>query len=144
MAYGTIGDHKANILKKVLAEGKIKVYADTAGNVERTDIITPDGKVSITKDYEQVVRLSKFKRIDIYSSEDSLLESLDIVVDNSLIHSYIFYYRQSMIGRGQGDIAAFLANSLLGEGIDPRLISGSSIDPEVMTTIQNILKGKSY
>jgi hypothetical protein len=141
--FGSLGDHKANILKKVLAEGKIKIFRDAADAVERTDIIVPNGKVVITKDYEAVARLSKFKKIDIYSSEDTLLDSLDIITDSSMIHSYKFYFHNSPVGRGFGDIAMCLIQSLIEGSADPRLLTGSSVDPEVVATIKDILSGKS-
>ncbi len=141
--FGGIGDHKATILKKEMAEGRIKVYRDSRDSVERTEITVPDGKVVITKDYEEVARLSKFKKIDIYSAEDTLLDSLDIITDSSMIHSYKFYFHNTPVGRGFGDMAMCLVQSLVEGSADPRLLQGSSVDPEVIEVIQKVLKGKS-
>lgn len=141
--FGSLGDHKATILKKVLAEGRIKIYRDSRDSVERTEISVPDGKVVILKDYEEVARLSKFKKIDIYSSEDTLLDTLDVITDSSMIHSYKFYFHNSPIGRGNGDIAMCLVQSLVEGSADPRLLAGSSVDPQVIEVIQKVLKGKS-
>ncbi len=141
--FGGLGDHRATILKKVMAEGKIKIYRDSRDSVERTEISVPDGKVVILKDYEEVARLSKFKKIDIYSSEDTLLDTLDIITDSSMIHSYKFYFHNSPIGRGNGDIAMCLVQTLIEGSADPRLLAGSAIDPQVVEIIQKVLKGKS-
>ncbi|HUQ84713.1 MAG TPA: hypothetical protein VM077_00160 [Candidatus Limnocylindrales bacterium] len=141
--FGSAGDHKATILKKVMADGKIKVYRDSQDSVERTEISVNDGKIVITKDYEAVARLSKFKKIDVYSNQDTLLDSIDIITDSSMIHSYKFYYHNSPVGRGYGEIAMCLTQSCLEGSVDPRLLAGSAIDPQVIETIQNILKGKS-
>ncbi|HVF68987.1 MAG TPA: hypothetical protein VNA13_00295 [Xanthomonadales bacterium] len=141
--FGSLGDHKATILKKEMADGQIKVYRDSRDSVERTEITVPDGKVIITKDYEEVARLSKFKKIDIYSNEDTHLDSIDIITDSSMIHSYKFYFHNSAIGRGYGDIALCLMQGFQEGTVDPRLLTGSTVDPEVIETIQKILKGKS-
>jgi hypothetical protein len=141
--FGGLGDHKANILKKVLSEGAVKVYSDPSGAVERTDISLGSGKVVITKDFEKVARLSKYKKIDIYSNEDTLLDTIDIINENSMIHTYIFYYRRSPLGRGYGDIGSFIIQSLMPGTLDPRLVSGSSVDPAVIDSIKKIMAGKS-
>jgi hypothetical protein len=142
MEYTKIGDHKATILKKVLADGRIKVYRDAVDAVEKTEISLPEGKVIINKDYEKVARLSRFKKIDIYSNEDTLLESIDIETEESMVHSYRFYLRSSPIGRGFGDIATCIANAFVEGSLDPRYLQGSSVDEEVITTIKSILTGK--
>ncbi len=141
--FGSLGDHRATILKKEMAEGRIKIFRDSRDSVERTEISVSDGKVVITKDYEQVARLSKFKKIDIYSTEDTPLDSLDIITDSSMIHSYKFYFHNSPIGRGYGDLAMCLIQSLVEGSADPRLLAGSSVDPQVLEVIQKVLKGKS-
>ena len=140
--FGSLGDHRATILKKVLSEGKIKVFRDPTDAVEKTEITLDKGKIVIHKDYEQVARLSKFKRIDIYSQDDTLLDSIDIVTEESIIHSYTFYFHKSPIGRGNGNLDECIISAFAEGSIDPRYLQGSSVDQEVITTIKKILEEK--
>lgn len=139
---GSLGDHTATILKKVLLDGKVKVFRNPTDTVEKTVITLVNGKIVIHKDFEQIARLSKFKSIDIYSSDETLLDSIDIITEESIIHSYTFYIDRSPIGRGHGDIDECIVNAFVEGSIDPRFLQGSSVDGEVITTIRNVLEGK--
>lgn len=141
--FGSTVVHKATILKKVMGNGAIKVFTDSKGASERIEIVLTEGKVVINKDYELVSSMAHFKTIELYSSEDVLKDSIDIISQDSRIHVFTFYFHNSPIGRGNGDIGLSIAEAFVTGSVDPRYLAGASVDPEVIETIQNILKGKS-
>lgn len=141
--FGSIGEHKATILKKVMGGGMIKVFTDPIGAAEKIEIELTDGKVVIIKDYEVTPNRAHFKKIDLYSNEDTLLDTIDIVSEDLQIHVFTFYFHKSPIGKGSGDIGLVIAESLIGGSVDPRYIAAAEVDPEVINTIQTVLKGKT-
>jgi hypothetical protein len=136
--------HKATILKKVLNNGAYKIYADITGHVQRTEISLPEGKVIIIKDYEKVPAFAHYRSLTVLSSQDISLGSLSIVPeDRKLPNSSLrFYDGNTQIGSGSGDIGLAIADKLLGIEADPRRTAMSSVDPDIITSITNFLKGK--
>jgi hypothetical protein len=87
---------------------------------------------------------SRYKKIEIFSLDEESLGTLDIITDLQLLHpTFRFYLGTSPLGRGSGDIGMFIAGKLLGDFADPRLIAGSSVDPEVMQTIEKMIERKT-
>jgi hypothetical protein len=149
----TLGDshmrHKAIILKRSFEDGKVKLYEDARGIAERTEINVeeegkPSGKVVVYKDYDFPGGLAKYKKIDIFSVNEELLGSLNMYPrdkDNPR-PVYRFFYDRAEIGSGNGDIALFVAQALVGRNIQSRSGAGTAIDGEIVTTIKHILQTK--
>jgi hypothetical protein len=139
---GSLGEHKATILKKIIADGNVKIYTDPQGVVEKTDISIPEGKIVVIKDYEVTARLAKYKKIDVYSNTEQKLDTVDIISENSMMHTYTFYFHGNAIGKGSGDLGTALASGFFPDAVDPRLLAGSAVDPEVIKVIKDVLQEK--
>jgi len=146
MAYGGIiqsRGHSATFLKRNVLDGKIRVFEDEKGGAERAEILIPEGKVVIIKDYEEAPQFAKYQRVDCYSLRDELLGTLTIIQDNRFLKDYRFYDGNMPLGRGNGDIVAAIAQKLLGEEVmDPRYVAGSTIDAVVVETIKHMFPRK--
>ena len=146
---GGLGDshsgHPAIILKHTLHDGNIKIFEDAKGIAERTEIIIPEGKVVVYKDYEVSEKLAMYKKIDIFSVEDELRGTIDIMPHDrtSPYPAYRFFYEKAEIGGGKGDIALFIGQNFLGENLDSRSGIGTTVDEEVISTIKRVLQTKS-
>lgn len=146
--FGTLGDrnskHPAIILKRTMMDGSVRVYEDSTGGAERTDIIVPEGKVVVHKDYELLVTLAQFKKIVVLSKDDEVKGSIDVIARDRTSPKpvYRFFYNRSEIGGGYGDIGMFLAHKLLGGVMDARTGVGTTVDDEVISTIKEILQSK--
>lgn len=144
----TIGDrysgHRAVILKRSFEDGKVKVFEDGRGLAERTEMIVDEGKIMVYKDYDYQGGLSRYKRIDIYNINEELVGSIKLYPKDKLNPHpiYRFFYEQSEIGLGNGDIALFIAQALVARNIQSRSGAGTSLDGEIITTIKQILDTK--
>lgn len=136
--------HKATILKNSLNNGAYKVYQDPSGHVQRTEIIVPEGKIVIIKDYDKVPVFSHYRSLTVYSSGDVSLGSLGIVPEDRRIPDSMlrFYNGNMQIGSGRGDIGVAIASNLLNLEVDPRKAATSKVDPDVIAAITEFLKGK--
>jgi hypothetical protein len=150
VSYGgpSMGDshqgHNATLLRHRLEDGKVKVYTDSKGVSERTEIQMPNGLVIVYKDYGFSRMLAHYKTIEILDMEKQPLGTIELQPTNRLIaHTdYRFFYERSEIGRGSGDIGLLLAQELVSHTIQPRSGKGTGVDGEIVTTIKNILNSK--
>ncbi len=140
---GKLSEHPMVILKKVLNDGDYKVFQDKTGHAERIEIVVPEGKIVIIKDYEQVPTLAHYKKVDVFGKNDESLGSLEIFFEDRTMKNGTlrFFENKSQIGTGHGDIGIAIASQLLTLSLDPRLVSDSSIDPEVIASIKRMLQG---
>ncbi|MEK7571086.1 MAG: hypothetical protein AAB553_02320 [Patescibacteria group bacterium] len=142
-------DEKRYVLKKMEAEGKIKFYDDEKKETGKVEIIAEKGKVVFYKDYlpspAGVGFLERIKKIDIFSSDDELRDTLFVITDDKTMMHPIYQFSQGnmVLGRGKGDIVMAIAYHLLGDVIDSRFILGSAVDEEVLTTIKKLIEGKT-
>jgi hypothetical protein len=145
--FGGLGDkrshHPAVILKRTFMDGAVKLFVDSTGGAERTEILTSEGKVVVYKDFDVSPAFSQYKKIEIRTFEDELHGSLDLInrERTSPRPVYTVYYERGEIGRASGDIAMTIAHELLGGNIDSRGF-GSSVDGEIITIIKEVLHTK--
>lgn len=141
---GETGGHKATILKNSLNNGAYKVYQDPSGRVQRTEIIVPEGKIIIIKDYDKIPVFSHYRSLTVLSPDDVTLGTLSIVPeDRRLPDSMLRFFTGNMqIGSGRGDIGAAIASKLINLETDPRKAATSNVDPDIITAITDFLKGK--
>ncbi len=137
--------HPAIILKRTLYDGNVKIFEDAKGIAQRTEILVSEGKIVVYKDYEVSEKLAKYKKIDVFSIEDELRGTIDIIARDrtSPNPSYRFFYEGGEIGAGSGDLALFIAQKFLGENIASRSGIGTYLDEEVILTIKKIFQNKS-
>jgi hypothetical protein len=139
----TIGDqqggHRAIILKHLFEDGngKVKIYEDTKG-------LARQGKILIFKDTDIPGGTVRYKKIEVYSVGEELLGAINMYPkDKFSPHPvYRFFYDQTEIGSGNGDIALFVAHEIVSRTIQARSGAGTSIDGEIITTIKQILQIK--
>ncbi len=144
---GSGGWHKhfANILKHAMYDGAIKVFEDETGGAQRTEIVVPEGKVIVIKDFEKLPTLSQYKRIEVYSPDDEFLDALEIFPEDRMSGSSLLrvFYGRFPIGVGSGDLGMIIASKLTGSVMEPRHVGTSSVDDEVVTAIKKMLARKS-
>jgi hypothetical protein len=121
----------------------VKLFVDSTGGAERTEINTSEGKVIVYKDFDVSPAFSQYKKIEIRTFEDSLKGSIDLInrERSSPRPVYRAYYDKGEIGRASGDVAMTIAHELLGGNIDSRGF-GSSVDGEIIATIKQMLHSK--
>jgi hypothetical protein len=144
----TLGDshsgHNANLLRKRLEDGKVKLYTDPKGVSERVEIQVENGLVVVYKDYGFSRTLAHYKKIEILDGDMQPRGSIDLTPTNRTVShtDYRFFYEGSEIGKGSGDIGLLIAQKLVSRAIQVRSGAGSGVDDEVITTIKNILNLK--
>lgn len=142
---GKYGLHQVNILRHILADGKVKVFQDEKGAAERVEIETPKGMVIVYKEYRQAASLSRYTKVEVTSLDNEPVGTIDIVTDvANLLHPVSkFFIGTSMLGQGTGDVAMYVASKFISDvALDTRYIVGSSVDQEVIETIQKMLDRK--
>lgn len=146
--FGALGDrhssHQTIILKRSMLDGNVKIFEDSKGLAERTELTMPTGKVCVYKDYDESGVLAKYKKIDVLSNDGELMGSLSLYPrDRTIAHPvYRVFADRQEIGTAYGDIPLFLAKKLLDASIDPRSGVGTTVDDEVITEIKNLLTNK--
>lgn len=143
---GDRGSHTANILKRTLMDGRVKVYEDETKKLEKTEILADKGTIAFNVEYVVVGGTPRLKSIDIFSLDNEPLGTLDVITDSQTqLHPiYRFSYGGNQLGQGTGDVASFIAQKILGaDNLDPRYLTGSSVDEEVITTITKLLERKT-
>jgi len=147
--FGGLGDKAhgtANILKRTMLNGQMKVYEDETKKLERTEILAKEGTLNFHTEYLTVGSIARLKSIEIISLDNEPLGTVEVITDSQTqLHPiYRFSYHGGPIGRGTGDVAMFIAQKLLGDAeIDPRYTLGSSVDPEVVDIITKLLQRKT-
>lgn len=136
--------HPATILKKMDKNGALKVFTDTSGHVQRTDIAVPGGRVIVIKDYDTLPIYSHYKIVTVLSPQDLTLGTLTISPEDRRRPTSMsrFFDGNDMIGTGTGDIGIAIAHELIGVTADSLHGIHSSVDPTVITTIKAFLQGK--
>ena len=143
---GDRGSHTANILKRTMLDGQMKVFEDESKMLEKTEILAKQGNVVLNTKYITVGGAGRLEDIEIYSLENELRGKIDVITDHQTQLHPIYRFSQggAVLGQGTGDVAMFIAAKVLGEeGIDPRYLTGSSVDDEVINTITKLLQGKT-
>jgi len=136
--------HQATILKKMDNNGALKVFTDTSGHVQRTDIAVPGGRVIVIKDYDTVPIYSHDKIVTVLSPQDITLGTLTISLEDRKRPTSMsrFFDGNDMIGTGTGDIGMAIAHELLGVTADSLQGAHSTVDANVITAIKAFLQGK--
>jgi hypothetical protein len=136
--------HNATLLRKRLEDGKVKVYTDPKGVAERVEIQVPNGLVVVFKDYGFSRALAHYKMIEILDGDMQPLGKIELEPTNRTVShtDYRFFYEQSEIGRGSGDIGLFIAQKLVSRAIQPRSGGSTGVDDEIITTINSVLNSK--
>ena len=146
--FGGLGDRRSShptiILKRTYMDGNIKIFVDSTGGAEKTEILVPEGKVVVYKDFEITPVLSKYKKIQILTVDDELHGSMDLIARdrNSPVPVYRVFFERSELGSANGDIGMLIAHKLLGGSMDASAGIGSSIDDEIINTIKRVLHSK--
>jgi hypothetical protein len=147
--FGGLGDrhsdHEANILKRTLLDGQVKLFEDSTGFAERMEIFLPKGKVVIYKDFEAAEALAKYKKIVILSEDGISKGTIELIPRDRKNPNPVYrcFIDRVEIGSGYGDISFYVAHQLLGGSIDPRSGVGTSVDPEVIATIKQIIGSRT-
>ncbi len=146
--FGGLGDHRSShpaiILKRTFMDGNIKVFVDSTGGAEKTEILVPEGKVVVYKDFEITPEMSRYKKIDILTIEDELHGTMDLIVRDRTNPRPVYrvFFERGELGSANGDIGMLIAHKLLGGNIDTSAAIGSSIDDEVIDTLKRVLHSK--
>lgn len=142
----------ANIFVRSFFDGQVKIYKSEDGTAERTDVLSKSGIVRIYKEVDKEKQLVRFKRIQVLSSDEEPLGDITLLslYEGQMVHPrYQFQFGISKLGNGQGEIDMFIAQRVLSaeqdadSGIDPRHVSGSTIDDQVIETILKLLQRKT-
>lgn len=133
-----------NILKQQFNDGRVRVYGDVKHEAEKVEIRLDNATINIYKELSHSIGKLICKKMEIYSMDNELRETIDIFSENiQTVHvSYRFYLRQMQIGRGSGDVDLYIAHKLLSQDI-PSIPVDATLDPEVIETIQKIIAGKT-
>jgi|SRR6185437_5734028 len=136
--------HPATILKTVQNNGAFKVFTDITGYVQRTEVTVPEGKIIILKDYENTPAFAHYKVVTVLSPQELTLGTLTIVPEDRKRPNSAsrFFEGNDLIGTGSGDIGIAIASQLISISVDPRQLSRSTVDPNVITSIKAFLQGK--
>jgi hypothetical protein len=128
---------KKFVLRRTMADGKIKEYEDEKKEFIQIELELPDGRVF--KFYEENVRImdvpkERLKAIEVYSNDNDLLDTVTIDFNqHQLIDPvYIFISHGDSIGEGTGNVTYYIAQKLLGEDLDPRYVTGTKVDQRVI------------
>ena len=134
-------NHPFIIQKSSLENGAVKVFQDHTGHAEKTEIDLPKGKVVVIKDYDEVPALAHYKRIVVFSKENTPLGTLEVFPQNKdMMNGPVRIFEgTAQIGVGYGSIGMAIARQLMTFSEDPRFGTGSSIDSEVIEVIKELL-----
>lgn len=131
------------VLRRTMADGKIKEYEDEKKELLKIQVSLPDGRQFMF--YEEHVRIldvpkDRLKAIEIYSADNDLLDTVSIDFNqHQLIDPvYIFISRGDSIGEGTGNVTYYIAQKLLGEELDPRFVTGTKVDQRVIDELQKL------
>lgn len=135
---------EAHILDRAMNDGYVRIYHDETKTVWRTEISVKEGFVNIYKVKDSIADKFRYKKIDISTPTNELLDTIDIVTENVMVYpTHRFVYRRMPLGKGNGDIETAIINQLLDTAEDPRFSGKYELDQPIMEAIKNILAGKS-
>jgi hypothetical protein len=153
--FGSIGiRHNPSYLRRTIMNGLIKIYDEGKAyneyekrnhGAERMEIIIPEGKICILKDYQRDPKELRYKGIECYNNAGDLLDSISIIQEPMITYTpnVRFYYGRATLGRGSGDIGIYIAAKMLGDqAFDPRYSAGSHCDEDLITQLMRIYHRK--
>lgn len=143
-----MGHRDASILKQVMADGAYKVFQDTAGEYQKIEILLKNGKsIVLEKEISKATMRERYKTLQILSADNAELASMELIALDHITSNpgYQFFYSHTVLGKGKGDIGLYLAHEFLEElSMDERFLAGSSVDPEVVKTIREVVERKNF